>query len=106
MENTTLSKNSVSFGLALAVTCLINSVIVVIKEKNDAVMAGMKAVTGHHWTTHVLLVLVLFVVVGWTLGRGNQGRGPAMTTSKLIRTLVSSIVAAGLIIVGFYLFAD
>ena len=106
MENPTLSKQSVSFGLSLAVTAVINSLIVVVKEKSDAVMAGMKQVTGHHWTTHTLLVLVLFVFIAWMFGRTNQGQGPSMTAAKLIQTLVSGIVLAGLIIVGFYLFID
>ena len=56
MENTNLSKASVSFGLSLAVTSIINAIIVAVKEKSDAVMNGMKKVTGHHWTRRGLLV--------------------------------------------------
>ena len=106
MENTNLSKASVSFGLSLAVTSIINAIIVAVKEKSDAVMNGMKKVTGHHWTTHVLLVLVLFVVFALIFGAMNGGKGKAITAGKLICTIVSGIAVAGLIIVGFYLFAD
>ena len=106
METTPLSKHSVSFGLALALTCIINAVIVVVKEKSDAVMNGMKTLTGHHWTTHTVMVLALFFLFAWWFGRANNGKGTTLTANRLIGTLVSGVVIAGLIIVGFYLIAD
>lgn len=106
MENTTLSKSSVSFGLALALTCFINALIVVVKEKSDSVMNAMKKLTGHHWTTHTVMVLVLFFLFAWWFGRANNGKGSTITVNRLIGTLVTGVVIAGLIIVGFYLLAD
>ena len=106
MDNTTLSKNSVAYGLALAVTCVINALIVVVKEKSDGVMAGMKSITGHHWTTHAVMVVLVFAVLGWIFGLANGGEGKATTVGSLIRTIVGGVLLAGLIIVGFYLFID
>jgi len=106
MENTTLSKRTVAFGIALAIACVVNAVIVVVKEKSAAVMAGMKKLSGHHWTTHSIIVIVLFLGVGWALGRARGGRGINMTARGLIGTVVSGVALAGLIIVGFYLFVD
>jgi Na+/H+-translocating membrane pyrophosphatase len=106
MDNTAVSKRSVTFGLALAVACVINALIVVVKEKNDAVMNGMKKITGHHWITHTIVVLAVFVIVALVLGRKNCGRGPEITADRLIKTVVSGVVVAGLIIIGFYLIAD
>jgi len=106
METATVSKHSVSFGLALALACLVNALIVVVKEKSHAVMAGMQKITGHHWITHTVIVLAVFGVSGWLFGRANGGQGPAITANRLIRTLVSAVVTAGLIIIGFYLIAD
>jgi hypothetical protein len=106
MENTGLSKRTVGFGIALAFACVINALIVVIKEKSDAVMAGMKKLSGHHWTTHSIIVVVLFLGVGWVLARARGGLGINMTARALIGTVVSGVALAGLIIVGFYLFVD
>ncbi len=106
MESTGLSKNSVSYGLALSVTSVINALIVIAKEKNVAVMNGMKKLTGHHWSTHTVIALVLFVALAWGFGRANNGRGVDITVTKLIKILVSAVAIASLIIVGFYLFAD
>jgi hypothetical protein len=106
MENSTLSKRTVAFGLALAVAGIVNSIIVVIKEKNAAVMNGLKSVLGHHWTTHSAIVVVLFLVLGAVLGMGRVGSGSGMSAGRLTGIVVTSVVLAALIIVGFYLFAD
>ena len=106
MENTTVSKGTVSFGLSLAIASIVNAIIVCVKEKSDAVMNGMKKLTGHHWITHVVLVLAVFVAVAFIFGRMNGGRGIQITIGRLIGAVVGGVVIAGLIIVGFYLVAD
>ncbi len=106
MEKTTISKRSIAFGLALAIACIINAFIVVVKEKSEAVMGGMKKILGHHWTTQSAIVIVLFLALGglFALVRGRRGIG--MTANGLIGTLLSAVGAATLIIIGFYLFVD
>jgi len=106
MENIPLSKRSIAFGLALAITCVVNAVIVVVKEKNAAVMAGMKNMAGHHWTTHSLIVVFLFLGLGALFGQARSGRGPEMSLNRLLGTLLSAVGAAAVVIVGFYLFVD
>jgi hypothetical protein len=106
MENTGLSKRTIAFGIALALACVINALLVVVKEKSGAVMAEMKKLTGHHWITHSAVIIVLFFGVGWLLARARGGRGINMTARGLVGTVVSGVAVAGLIIVGFYLFAD
>jgi len=106
MENTTLSKYTVSFGLSLAVASVSNALLVVVKEKSPAVMSGMQKMTGHHWVTHGAIVLLVFVVFGWILAMPNGGQGMRITACRLIRTLVLGVVLGGVIIVGFYLIGD
>jgi len=106
MENSTISKCTIAFGLALAIACVVNSLIVVAKEKSEAVMAGMKKITGHHWTTHSAIVVLLFLGVGALLTLVKGGRGIEMSASRLIGIVVSAVAGATLIIVGFYLFID
>jgi hypothetical protein len=106
MENTGVSKATVSFGLALALASVVNGLLVVAKEKFPPVMAGMQKLTGHHWITHGVLVLGVFALGGWCLGRANGGHGVTLTVSRLIGTLVAGVMAGALIIVGFYLVGD
>jgi len=105
-NNAPLSRQSIAFGIALAIASVVNALIVVVKEKSPTVMNGMKAVTGHHWTTHSALVVALFLGLGGLFTVLRKGRGIEIAASRLIGTLVSGVVLAGVIIIGFYLFAD
>jgi hypothetical protein len=106
MDNSPVSKYSNSFGLALAVTSVVNALIVIVKEKSPAVQAGMKSLTGHHWITHSIIVVLLFLALGGLLAKTNGGQGVKLSLNNLLRTLVSGVILGGLIILGFYLFAD
>jgi len=64
-------------------------------------MNGMKSVLGHHWTTHSLIVLVLFFGLGGILTLAGGDRVTSMTANRLIGTLVAAVGAATLIIAGF-----
>jgi hypothetical protein len=105
MENLPLSKRTTGFGLAVAIACIVNAIIVVAKEKNETVMSGMKSILGHHWTTHAAIVIGLFFLLGG-LFTVRRGRDSAVPAGRIIGALVACVVLAGLIIVGFYLFAD
>ena len=102
-ENTGLSKYTVSFGLSLALASVINALLVIAKEKIPAVMDGLQSMTGHHWISHAIIVLVIFVGLGWIFAQPNGGLGIKIPVNRLIGLVVSGIVGSGLIIAGFYL---
>src|ERR1017187_5124213 len=106
MENTGVSRTTISFGLSVALISVINAMLVVAKEKNPTVMAGLQKLTGHHWVSHSAIILILFGFFGWLFARANGGQGLKMTVNSLIGTLVSGVVIGGLIILGFYLVGD
>jgi hypothetical protein len=106
MENTNVSRYTISFGLSLALASVVNALLVVAKEKVPAVMTGMQRLTGHHWISHSAIVLAVFAVFGWIFAQGRRGRGIRMTGNRLIVTLVFGIFAGGLIIFGFYFIGD
>jgi hypothetical protein len=100
----TLSKYTVSFGISLAITSVVNALLVIAKETHPTtVMDWMKQATGHQWATHSLLSLMLFFALGLVLARGQ---GPKMTAASLIKIIVTGVAIGGLTILGFYLFLD
>jgi len=105
-ENDGLSNYTTSFGIALAVASVASALLVVAKEKSPALMAAMKSATGHHWPTHSLFALAIFLVVGFALTRVNGGQGVRMTPCALVKTVVGGVVLGSVIIAGFYLFVD
>lgn len=102
-EANSLSKYSVSFGIALAIASVVNALLVIVKEKSPRVMDGMKMLTGHHWITHSLIVVVLFLGLGWGLA---QGGGKAMTSRGLLGWVFGGVMIGAGLIAGFYLLGD
>jgi len=104
MENTGLGRYTTSFGVSLGITSLVSALLVVIKElSEDSILAFMKSVTGHHWVTHGLFALLVFVVLGYVLALPNKGQGIKMAENSVIAVIVGGIIIGGLIIAGFYL---
>ena len=106
MENTGVSKYTISFGLSLALASVANGLLVVAKEKIPAVLAGMQKLTGQQWVSHGAIILGLFAFFGWLFAQTNGGQGIKLSVNRLIGTLVSGVVIGGLIISGFYLIGD
>lgn len=105
MENAP-SKYTVSFGLSFALASVINSFLVVAKEKSHAVQTWMQRLTGNHWVTHAGIVVILFFVMGWLLAQINGGQGPKIAAKRLPVVIIAGVAAGYLIITGFYLVAD
>ena len=105
-ENAGLSNSTRSFGVAVGLASVVNGLLVVAKESSPAVQAGMQKLTGHHWITHSAIILGLFFLVGFGLGRANGGQGILLTPGKLLGLLVSGVGLGGLTIIGFYLVGD
>jgi heme/copper-type cytochrome/quinol oxidase subunit 2 len=106
MESTSVSKHTISFGLSLAACAMLNALLVTVKEKSKGVADWMQKVTGHHWITHVAIILVLFAMFGWCFARMNGGQGPKMSGNRLTSTVISGVVAGVLIVLVFYIVAD
>ena len=106
MESNEIGKNTRAFALSLAITSVLSAILVTVKESSQAVMNFMKAVTFHHWVTHGLFVVVIFLALGWGLTRTRNGHGPDMTAERLIQIVVGSVVISCVLIAGFYLIGD
>jgi hypothetical protein len=102
METNSMGKYTISLGLSLAITSVLTALLVVMKEiSQNTVLVWMKRITGHHWVTHGLFILILFVVIGWLLAKANGGQVVKMTANRLIIMFVTGVVLGGLIIAGF-----
>jgi hypothetical protein len=103
-DTESLGKYTVSYALSLAVVSVLNGLLVILKESSeDTVLAWMKRLTGHHWITHGIFVVVAFVALGWLFSRANGGRGIQIPVPRLIGLLVGAVVVGGALIAGFYL---
>ena len=104
MQDNSLGKYTVSFGVSLAITSVLSALLVVFKELNEPLLNWMKHVTVHHWFTHGTFNLIVFVVLGLLLAQLNGGAGFRMSTKSFLTVLVGAVVIGSLIVAGFYLF--
>jgi len=104
METIEIGKYTKSFGLSYAITSLISALLVIIKESNEeTVLAWMKAASGHHWITHGIIDVIIFVVLGWALSMPNSGQGLKISANALIGNIVAATLISGLLIAGFFI---
>ena len=88
---TTLSRTAAGFSVAAAITLLINAILTIVKDAWEPLHDFMQKLMGHHWTTHSVVILAVFFVLGWSLSEND-------TIGRLSdATLIGSVVAGALI---------
>ena len=94
-----LDARTTGYGMAFAITALFNTFLLVFKENVPGVQDLMTAVTGHHWISHGLLDLIVFVGLGIYLSRG----GRQMTGSALTNWISGGVVIGGGLLGAYFL---
>lgn len=89
------------FGIAYALTSVLSALLVVLKESNVPVHDALTTMTGHHWVSHGVLNLIVFLGLGFVLTR--LGGGIRMTENRLLALIVAATGLGGLIIVGYFI---
>ncbi|MDR3640651.1 MAG: hypothetical protein P4L39_04960 [Humidesulfovibrio sp.] len=103
MSTSTLNAQTRGFGLSVAITSIVSALLVLAKEANPGLVTFMKDLTVHHWVTHAIFDVIVFVAVGFLLAKSNNGQGPAIGDEKLIQIIVGGFLLGCVIIAGFYL---
>jgi hypothetical protein len=89
----TLDRVSAAFATSAVVTILFNAVLTIVKDSSEPLTAFMAKLTGHHWITHGIVVLAVFVILGWVLARSDAGR--RLSDTRLVEWLIGSTVLGG-----------
>ena len=101
--SSTLNAQTRGFGLSVAITSILSALLVVVKELNPGLVTFMKNLTVHHWVTHGLFDVLVFVVLGLLLTKSNGGQGPDIGDEKLIKVIAACFLLSCFAIAGFYL---
>ena len=102
--NTTLNAQTRGFGLAVAVTSIASALLVMAKELNEeTLLKFMKSVTVHHWVTHGIFDVLVFVALGLLLSKSNSGQGPAIDDEQLTKIVVGSFLLSNIGIAAFFI---
>ena len=96
------SRYARGFGISLVIVTLFNAVLTVMKESYAPLIKGMAAISGHHWITHGIIVVVLFFILGFVFSGTHSEKSSCSARSISIGTIVSAAIGA-ILIGGFYL---
>jgi hypothetical protein len=77
-----------------------NTLLAWIKDAYEPLNTFMASLTGHHWTTHGILDVLLFIALGFVLT--NSGVPDRIGTGAATKILVASVVAAGVGLLGWF----
>jgi hypothetical protein len=98
----TSNRTAAAFGVAAAVTVVFNVVLAFIKDAYAPLNTFMANLTGHHWVTHGLADLLLFLLLGWLFtARGIPARG---LTESLVVAVGGATIAAGVALAAWFVF--
>ena len=86
----TLDGAAAAFGLSAAITIVFNTLLAWIKDAYDPLNSFMASLTGHHWITHGLADVALFVILGLVF----QRRSITLDGTK------AAVLVGGAVIVG------
>jgi hypothetical protein len=88
-----LDRVSAAYALSAAVTVIFNTVLAWVKDAYDPLNTAMAHLSGHHWTTHGIVDVLLFLVLGFVFM--STGTAERMAPKRLVTVLVGSTILAG-----------
>jgi len=80
-----------AFGMSAAIAIVFNTLLAWVKDAYDPLNSFMAALTGHHWRTHGIVDVIVFVGLGLLfMQRHFQADG-----MKLAKLMTAAVVAGG-----------
>ncbi len=98
------SRYTLGFGYAAAITAVASGLLTIAKEKYDPLLAWMKSFAGHHWITHGIAVVLLFVIIGLVMSAREPKGDLEVEFRRLAILLIAATVIGGALVGLFYLF--
>lgn len=99
MEN--VGKSTVGYTISFAIASIVNGLLVIIKEEYAPLKDFMKSLSGHHWITHGIFIIVIFLLLGYVFSRGDVKE--KYDPGKLSAYIVFSTIIGSLLIFGYFL---
>ena len=96
-----LDHTATAYGIAAAIAVLFNTLLAWVKDAYDPLNIAMAKTLGHHWTTHGVAVVLVFLIVGFVLSRSSTDW--IKSRYGAVYLLCTAVVVAGLGLAGWFL---
>jgi hypothetical protein len=101
-ESPVLAPATSGFVLSAAITVLFNTALAWAKDSYSPLNDFMKRIGGHHWTTHAVVDLLVFVILGLVFTKTRVAE--KIAPNRLTTILVGAVAIAGLGLALWYVF--
>jgi len=95
--NTQLDKYTLGFGISAAIVILFNAFLMILKEEIPLVHKMMVALSGHHWTSHGLIDVTLFILLGFLFS--NRSIKVNISSVIIASTVVGVLLIIGMVVI-------
>lgn len=96
-----VTNTTAGYCLSAAVVSIASSVLVVVKDTTPPLKIWMASLFGHHWTTHGVFVVIVFLLLGFLFSKMNWVQ--KLSEEKVTSSLLWSAIIGTVIVTGFYL---
>lgn len=103
MSSADAKRYVVPLAWSLIVASVFNALLVITKEESPALKDGMKALFGHHWVGHGVVVLLAFLVIGGVLSARGASPSSVFDDDRLAWAVTLATFVSGLLIAAFFL---
>ena len=79
------------YGISAAVTIVFNTLLAWIKDAYDPLNSFMASLSGHHWTTHSLVDIAVFLILGAVL----TNRGVKIDGARMAMLIAGAVIVGG-----------
>lgn len=100
-ETPQLGRASAAFALAAASACIFNTALAWAKDAYAPLNRFMASLTGHHWITHGLADLIVFIGLGVIFM--NTSVANHINPMRLVSILIWAVAAASVGLFAWYL---
>jgi len=97
-----LDNLSVAFGLSTVMVLLFNTILTWVKDSHKPLGHWMATIGGHHWITHGVLDVLVFVLLGILFYRMNFI--DKFKSEQLNGMIIISVLVSSLGLIGWFFF--
>jgi hypothetical protein len=101
-ESPVLAPATSGFVLSAAITVVFNTALAWAKDAYPPLNDFMRRIGGHHWTTHGVVDLLVFVVLGFVFTKTRAAE--KIAPNRLTTVLIGAVAIAGLGLALWYVF--
>ena len=99
MQENSLSPKTIAFGYSAIIVIILNSLLTIAKSKFEEFHHFLATISGHHWVTHGVFIVILFFILGFVFIKKIKSSGKFLRTFLMLASIIGVSSIVGLMLV-------